>query len=275
MPDEFIGAAKRLTDADLQNAAAKLNCERAVIDAVCEVESGGSAFLNDGRPKILYEAHVFGRLTGGRWSRSHPNISAPSWDRSLYGSSGAHQYDRLHEAIELDRFAALQSASWGRFQILGLNYKAVGYDDVEDFVKDTCESEVNQLQAFLNFCEHNHLIAAMRSRDWEHFAYRYNGSGQVDHYARALSSAYARHASAPLPLGPGDDKPRVLNLSSRGPEVQELQQLLIKAGNAGLKADGIFGQGTLEAVRQFQIDNGLVADGVVGARTWAMLNKEG
>src|SRR5688572_20569230 len=193
MPDEFTGAATLLTDADMEAAAAKLNCERAVIDAVCEVESGGSAFLNDGRPKILYEAHLFGRLTGGRWSRSHPNISAPSWDRSLYGPSGAHQYDRLAEAIELDRFAALQSVSWGRFQILGLNYKLVGYEDVEEYVKDMCDSEAKHLQAFLAFCDGRGLNGALRSRDWETFALRYNGPGQVDHYARALRLAYARH----------------------------------------------------------------------------------
>lgn len=273
MADEFTGTATPLTDADMQNAAAKLNCERAVIDAVCEVESGGSAFLNDGRPKILFEAHLFGRLTGGRWSRSHPNISAPSWDRSLYGPGGAHQYDRLKEAIELDRFAALQSASWGRFQILGMNYKTVGYDDVEAFVKDMCDSEASQLQAFLNFCEHNHLNGALRSRDWETFALRYNGPGQVDHYAAALRSAFARHSAAPLPLSAAAVGPRVLHLSARGPEVQELQKLLIKAGHIDVKADGIFGQGTLAAVRQFQVDNDLVADGVVGARTWELLTK--
>lgn len=275
MTDEFTGAATPLTDADMEAAAARLHCERAVIDAVCEVESGGSAFLKDGRPKILFEAHVFGRLTGGRWSRSHPNISAPSWDRSLYGAAGAHQYERLAEAIELDRFAALQSASWGRFQILGLNYKAVGYADVEDFVKEACDSEANQLKAFLNFCEHNHLNGALRTRDWEAFALRYNGPGQVDHYAAALRAAYARHAAAPLPLGAGEDKPKVLSLSMRGPAVQELQELLVKVGHAALKPDGIFGQATLAAVRQFQIDNGLVSDGVVGARTWAALTKTG
>ncbi|MBV8493001.1 MAG: DUF3380 domain-containing protein, partial [Alphaproteobacteria bacterium] len=90
--------------------------------AVCDVESAGSGFLPDTRPKLLFEAHVFGKLTRHCWDDAHPNISAPSWDRALYGPPGAHQYDRLEEALALDATAALEAASWGLFQILGSNF---------------------------------------------------------------------------------------------------------------------------------------------------------
>lgn len=52
MPDDFKGAATPLADTDLDAAAAELGCERAVIDAVCDVESSAGGFLADGRPKI-------------------------------------------------------------------------------------------------------------------------------------------------------------------------------------------------------------------------------
>src|SRR5437899_3072650 len=52
MPDDFKGAATPLADTDLDAAAAELGCERAVIDAVCDVESSAGGFLDDGRPKI-------------------------------------------------------------------------------------------------------------------------------------------------------------------------------------------------------------------------------
>src|SRR5687767_4373955 len=108
---EFAGPALPLSDADIATAAAELGVEPALIAAVAEVESAGAGFLRDKRPKILFEAHIFSRRTGHRYDGSHPNISSPTWNRALYGASGAHQYERLHEAIALDRKAALESAS--------------------------------------------------------------------------------------------------------------------------------------------------------------------
>ncbi|MDQ4144271.1 MAG: peptidoglycan-binding protein, partial [Actinomycetota bacterium] len=37
--------------------------------------------------------------------------------------------------------------------------------------------------------------------------------------------------------------------------------------------DGIFGSKTETAVKEYQTNNGLVADGIVGPRTWALLNE--
>ena len=49
----------KLTIKDYQKAAKELNCEVAAIRAVAEVESLKGGFLPDGRPKILFERHVF------------------------------------------------------------------------------------------------------------------------------------------------------------------------------------------------------------------------
>ena len=51
--------------------------------------------------------------------------------------------------------------------------------------------------------------------------------------------------------------------------VRQLQQLLSHRYNVAV--DGQFGPGTEAAVRQFQADNGLVVDGLVGPATWALL----
>ena len=48
-----------LTAADFARAAKNLNVEIAAIRAVAEVEAAGAGFLPDGRPAILYEAHMF------------------------------------------------------------------------------------------------------------------------------------------------------------------------------------------------------------------------
>ena len=58
----------------------------------------------------------------------------------------------------------------------------------------------------------------------------------------------------------------ILKLGSRGNEVKVLQEKL------NLKADGIFGTLTEEAVKDFQRSNGLEVDGIVGANTLSKLN---
>lgn len=60
-----------------------------------------------------------------------------------------------------------------------------------------------------------------------------------------------------------------------GESVRQMQVLLIAAGYPCGKAgaDGIFGSGTLAAVKSFQAAHGLTVDGIVGRATWAALDK--
>jgi len=53
-------------------------------------------------------------------------------------------------------------------------------------------------------------------------------------------------------------------------EVRRLQELLVERG-LRVQVDGFFGNGTDEAVREFQRATGLDDDGIVGPRTWAAL----
>jgi hypothetical protein len=57
----------------------------------------------------------------------------------------------------------------------------------------------------------------------------------------------------------------VIKQGSQGPNVVYLQQKL------GITADGIFGPATAARVRQFQTNHTLVADAVVGPRTWSAI----
>lgn len=59
-----------------------------------------------------------------------------------------------------------------------------------------------------------------------------------------------------------------LRLGSAGPSVRLIQSLLARIGYNPGPIDGIFGQQTRQAVIQYQRDNGLTPDGIVGPATW-------
>ena len=61
-----------------------------------------------------------------------------------------------------------------------------------------------------------------------------------------------------------------LKKGSRGEYVKKLQQRLCSLGYA-VACDGIFGDKTLAAVKEFQVMTGLAVDGIVGKNTWRML----
>lgn len=183
--------AGSLTDAGILRAAERLGCEPAAIKAVIAVESGGSGFLGDGRPRILFEAHVFSRETGGKFDRSHPKLSTPRWDRGLY-QGGAAEYGRLYAAAQLDGGAAIRASSWGLFQIMGFNWHACGEASLHGFVLAMHHNEDAQLALFARFIESEGMAQALRARDWAAFARKYNGPEYArNHYHTKLERAYA------------------------------------------------------------------------------------
>lgn len=67
---------------------------------------------------------------------------------------------------------------------------------------------------------------------------------------------------------------RVLKQNMRGYDVQQLQKDLAYLNYNPGNIDGIFGPRTLNAVKQFQAQNGLAVDGIVGKQTaYAIINK--
>jgi hypothetical protein len=70
-------------------------------------------------------------------------------------------------------------------------------------------------------------------------------------------------------------EPTVAQGRANDPEwVAHLQQLLIDNGHDPGPVDGAFGPRTDAAVRAFQAERGLAADGIVGPLTWAALTGE-
>lgn len=188
-----------LSHADLEAAAQRLDVPVASILAVNEIESRGHGFLPDGRPVILFERHVmFGRLQDIEIDASTLAKSYPSIVNQVRGgySGGAAEYVRLSAATGIDAACAIESASWGMFQIMGYHWEALGYTSAEAFAAAMRESEAKQLDAFVRFIEADpDLLKALKGRKWADFAKRYNGPAYKENlYDVKLARAYDRHA---------------------------------------------------------------------------------
>jgi len=186
--------ANTITQLQIDEVASSFGIESALVKTVLDVESRGSGFLPSGRVKILFEAHVFGRLTGYNHNQAHPTISAPNWtEGKKYYKGGEGEWIRLTGAAKLNRDAAFKSASWGLGQIMGENYKAAGYTSAENMAVDFGKSEVNQLKGMMKFIQSNpKMFAALKAKDWATFARLYNGPGYaVNKYDFKLASTYS------------------------------------------------------------------------------------
>lgn len=177
-------------------ASEEIDIDVHLLQAVAEVESFGAGFIvGDGRPAILFEAHKFHKHTGGKYSETHPHISTPKWERSLY-KGGADEYGRLAEAMVLSKSAAYKSTSWGKFQILGENFRSAGFQSVYTFVDAMYESEEEHLTAFINFLKNEKLDKPLRERDFSEFARGYNGPGyQKNSYHYKIQKAFLENKS--------------------------------------------------------------------------------
>jgi hypothetical protein len=100
----------------------------------------------------------------------------------------------LQEAVALNRSAALQSASWGKFQIMGYNYPVCGFAKLQDFIDAMYRDEGAHLDAFIEFVKHEGLTLPLREHRWADFARRYNGSGYAENqYDTKLAAAWVKH----------------------------------------------------------------------------------
>lgn len=254
MAISFVGPGSPLSDAGIGSAAQRLSTTAAEIWTVLSVETSGCGYLPDRRPVILFERHFFSRLTRGAYDASYPDISNPS--AGGYGAGGAHQYDRLAQALALDEQAALRSASWGIGQVMGDNYTSAGFADVVSMVTAVVASEDAQLGAVASFINATGLGPALTSHDWVRFARGYNGPAYTkNNYDTSLASAYERLSGGTLP-----------DLTVRAAQVY----LMYLGFDPGPK-DGVPGKRTYDALNAFQKAQGQAPSNVIDAATVAGL----
>lgn len=283
----FKGKARRLEAMDIGRLAQTIGCGEDHLRAVLEVETRGGGFDVHGRPKMLFEPHVFYRNLSGadREAAVNAGLAYRRWGEKPYPRDS---YPRLERAMEINSEAALRSASWGLGQILGENYHMAGYPSAKAMVDAFLDDEAVHLAAMVEFIVSAGLDDDLRREDWRGFARGYNGAGYAKHgYHVKLKAAFDKwrkipdtpfdlDRSAPV-LNPPDDpvfatRGRPLSIGMKGPDVRMLQQILSGLGYHAGAIDGDFGKRTRESVMAFQSENDLVTDGAVGELTWAALD---
>ncbi|QUS34931.1 N-acetylmuramidase family protein [Falsirhodobacter algicola] len=201
MSTRFQGRARRLDDYDLPEIGALIGVGEDELHAVIDVETAGGGFDRQGRPRMLFEPHIFWRELpeAKRRSAERAGLAYARWGEAPYP---ADSYPRLEMAMLLDSRAALRSASWGLGQIMGFNHKAAGYDTVQGMVAAFMDDEAAQLEGMVCFIRSEGLDDELRRHDWSAFARGYNGAGYATHgYHTRLAAAYAKWARIPDTVG--------------------------------------------------------------------------
>lgn len=203
-PNTWVSLEKNnmsLSLSDYQRCSSLLGVPVAAIKAVQEVETAGrGGFLDKDRPVILFEGHIFWDrlqkhgLDPNDYVTSNGDILYKKWTKAHY-LGGTKEYYRLERAEKIHHLAALESASWGMFQIMGFNYSACDCRGVEEFVNEMSQSEGRQLDLFCQFIKHNGWDKYLRNLEWAEFAKRYNGPGYRENkYDEKLEKAFKKHS---------------------------------------------------------------------------------
>ncbi|MER8667618.1 N-acetylmuramidase domain-containing protein [Mesorhizobium sp. M1156] len=281
MDTTFKGAAKRITDRDIPRIGALIGVGEDEVHAFMDVEAAGSGFDRYGRPKMLFEPHVFYRNLSGakRTAAVKAGLAYAKWGAKPYPKDS---YPRLVAAMAIDEAAALKSASWGLTQILGENFKAAGFPSVQAMVQAFIDDEAAHLEATVKLLVAWKVDDDLRAHRWPVVAETWNGPGyKKNRYDSKLATAYAKWQrlkdtpySPDVPAKPAKPTeaaaPAVLAVDKE--TIARVQQQLKDLGYT--EVGGIDGKGgtmTATAIRAFRAENGLPdGDGIDDALLLAL-----
>lgn len=250
----------------ITTVANKHGVEPAALEAIADVESAGVAFWPLGGkrlPPIRPEGHYFYRILGPGAKRTmavHMGLAAPHAGQVRVPASRAAVYDMYERMKQIDADAAMESCSWGLGQVMGENWKELGYTSVSELVA-SCMTIEGQVELMERFIERHGLADELKRHDWAGFARVYNGAGyRKNSYDSKLRQAYQRYSR----MAPITDP--VERAKTPDPAVKETQKKLNTVG-IPTPTNGKLDESTKESIKTFQESNGLVADGHPGTFT--------
>lgn len=217
-----------------------------------------------------------------RYSDAHPTIKSACRN---YEGTGSCSGCKWYPGGKRVRFFDCRGFTyWILLQVYGWKLMGAGattqWDNADNW---KAKGEITTMPANTLVC-----LFVKKGSKMEHTGFGFNNetiecSSGVQHFTKRNKKwthwgipACVEGASAVTPVQPTTDtevKLPTLRKGSRGSYVTLLQTLLLNRGYSLPKygADGDFGNETLAAVKQFQKDWGLEQDGVVGPKTWEIL----
>lgn len=177
---------------------------KTALSVLC-VESHGKGFI-DNKMIIRFENHVFDMFWG-------KNNSKKFWEHFKYDKlsrrNGHYFRESIHDkwevchtsqkmewkvlqfAMKLDQTAALKSISMGAPQIMGFNYKFVGYNSPQHLFEQFQKDIRFQIFALFDFCKYKpERIRYLQKRDFYSFSKEYNGPANPAAYEERLLKFY-------------------------------------------------------------------------------------
>lgn len=151
--DTFVNTnAPAISAGNIADIATRLGGTARQVRAVAKVESAGGGWDNAGRLKCLYERHYFWK----RWRVKIPLLSDPvaggyTTDADKDGVNDS--WEKVADAAMLSPLAAFESASWGKFQIMGAHASKLGYTNALEFVWALSRSEAAHYEALARYIE--------------------------------------------------------------------------------------------------------------------------
>lgn len=181
--------AAAITESEIKALANRHQFDLRAMKAVAQVESGGAGWDRTGLLTCLYERHYLFRRIG----KAMGVLSAPTGGGYTIDADGDginDSWEKLADATGLFGFnVAFECASFGKFQIMGAHWKALGYPSVAEFVWGMSRSEAAHYEAFCRYIVVNGLTDALNAVDGDPanclaIARGYNGKGQKGYDAR-------------------------------------------------------------------------------------------
>lgn len=196
--DTFRNAdAPAITPAQIKRLAERLGGTTAQVAAVAKVESAGGGWDNAGRLKCLWERHwLWRRVRIAVPLLSNPKPGGYTVDADRDGVNDS--WEKLADAACRFGTVAFECASFGKFQIMGGHWKALGYASPLDFVWLLSRDEAAHYDALGRYIEVNRLAPAFRQisarpDDCRAFARGYNGPAYAKHgYHAKIADAMIR-----------------------------------------------------------------------------------